>query len=67
MRVEVILAGLGQTIGVAAFGLRVSDLHSSSDEPIFQTATPEMVGELIKGGGIVPGMGSILSFRSIPR
>ena len=46
--VEEIIAGLGQTIGAAAFGLHVSDLHSSGDEPIFQTATPKMVGELIK-------------------
>ena len=46
--VEVILAGLGQTIGAAAFGLRVSDLHSSGDEPMFRMRTPQMVGELIK-------------------
>ena len=47
--VEVILEGLGRVIGAAAFGLRVSDLHSSGDEPRFLTKTPKMVGELIKG------------------
>ena len=47
--IEVILEGLGQVIGAAAFGLHVSDLHSSGDEPRFMTKTPKMVGELIKG------------------
>ena len=35
--VEVTLEGLGRVIGAAAFGLRVSDLHSSGDEPRFLT------------------------------